>query len=64
MTGALGQDGLVVGGGFGEGGEDAAGPGLGRGEDLPGVGQEDDALTGAEGAHVDLVAVLRRHGTR
>jgi hypothetical protein len=35
---------------------------LGGGEDLPGVGQEDDALTGAEGAHVDLVAVLLRHG--
>ena len=37
------QDGLVVGGGFREGGED-------------------DALTGAEGAHVDLVPVLFRHG--
>jgi hypothetical protein len=35
---------------------------LGGGEDLPGVGQEDDALTGAEGAHVDLGAVLLRHG--
>jgi hypothetical protein len=42
-----------------------AGPGLGGGENIPGVGQEDDALADAEGAHVvDLVAVLLRDGSQ
>ena len=38
------------------------GPLLGRGEDLPGVGEEDDPLAGSERPHVDLLPVFLRHG--
>src|SRR5262245_56148225 len=62
LVGLGGQDGLVVGGGEGEVGEDPLVPVLGGGEHLPGVGQEDDPLAEAEGADVDLVAVLLRDG--
>src|SRR6516225_4561608 len=59
-----GQDGLVVAGLAGHSGEQLArlGPLLGLGEVFPGVGQENDALTGPERPHVDLLPVFLGDG--